>query len=113
MQRRARAIFYSAAVFTFVMATLPQPPTLPGTPSDKVQHILAFATLAVLGAFAYPKASLLRIWLWLLALGAAIELAQAIPILHRDSELADLLADGAAALVAILGVAWLRRRCRE
>ena len=44
--RSARAIFWAAACFAFVMAVVPHPPEMPGEPNDKVQHIVAFATLA-------------------------------------------------------------------
>ena len=50
----ARALFWAAAAFAFVMAVLPHPPNIPGNPNDKLQHIAAFATLALLGSFAFP-----------------------------------------------------------
>ncbi len=84
--RRYRAIFGLALIFALVMALLPQPPQLPGDPSDKAQHIVAFATLAGLGAVAYPSMSLLLLLVGLSALGAVIELLQAIPALNRDSD---------------------------
>lgn len=104
MQRSARIVFYFATAFAFVMATLPKPPILPGSPSDKLQHMLAFAVLAVVGAIAFPQSPRLRLWSGLIAFGGLIELVQAIPALHRDSDLADLGADAIAVLVA--GLAW-------
>jgi VanZ family protein len=106
--RSARSIFWSAACFAFVMALLPHPPEVPGHPNDKVQHIAAFATLALLGSFAYPRAALTKLLLWLSLFGAFIELVQAIPALHRDSDVLDWLADTAAA-GAILLLVRLRR----
>jgi len=50
--RASRGLFWTAAAFALVMAIVPHPPELPGQPSDKVQHIVAFATLALLGSFA-------------------------------------------------------------
>jgi hypothetical protein len=44
--------------------------------------------------------------------GAAIELAQAIPALHRDSDIIDWIADTIACGLVLLLVAWLRRRAR-
>src|SRR5438094_451884 len=41
-----RVLFWAAALFAFVMAILPHPPELPGNPSDKLQHMAAFAPLA-------------------------------------------------------------------
>ena len=106
----ARATFWAAAVFAFVMAVVPHPPEVPGEPNDKVQHIIAFATLALLGSFAYPKTALTRLLIGLSIFGAAIEIVQAIPALHRDSDVLDWLADTAAVIVVLLAVRWWRRR---
>jgi VanZ family protein len=106
--RSARAIFWSAAGFAFVMAILPHPPEVPGHPSDKVQHIAAFAALAVLGSFAYPRAALAKLLLWLSLFGAFIEVVQAIPALHRDSDVLDWLADTGAVTIVLLLIRWWR-----
>ena len=84
------------------MAVVPHPPELPGEPNDKIQHIIAFATLALLGSFAYPRTALIRLLAGLSLFGALIEVVQAIPMLHRDSDLLDWLADTAAVLVVLL-----------
>ena len=106
-QRAARIAFVVAAIFSFVMATLPHPPPIPGQPSDKLLHMLAFATLGTLAAAGFPGQSVARLFLALTVFGAAIELAQAVRMLNRDSELADLLADMTAALVALIGTRML------
>jgi hypothetical protein len=108
--RSARAVFWAAACFAFIMAVLPHPPRLPGNPNDKLQHITAFATLALLGSFAYPKTSLMQLLVRLSLFGAAIEVVQAIPVLHRDSDFWDWVADTAAVAVALLIVRWWRSR---
>lgn len=59
--RTARAVFWAAACLAFVMAIVPHPPEVPGAPNDKVQHVAAFATLALLGSFAYPRTTLLKL----------------------------------------------------
>ena len=100
--RAARAIFWAAACFAFVMAVLPHPPQLPGEPNDKVQHIIAFATLAALGSFAHFSTSVVRLLVGLSLFGALIEVVQAIPALHRDSDVMDWIADTAAVLVVLL-----------
>lgn len=84
-----RLLFWAAAIFAFVMAVLPHLPEVPGGPNDKVQHIVAFATLALLGGWAYPRASLVQMFAGLSLFGALIEVAQAIPALHRDSDVKD------------------------
>lgn len=106
MQRAARIAFVAAFCFSLIMAVLPHPPPIPGQPSDKIMHMLAFATLGTLAAYGFPRLTLLQLFVGLTAFGAAIELVQAIPALNRDSELADLLADMAAALLAL----WLTRQ---
>lgn len=109
-QRLLRLAFWGATAFAFVMAILPKPPELPGAPSDKVQHIAAFLTLATLAALAFPGRSLLRIALALSAFGALIEVVQAIPALHRDSDVVDWIADTAAVAVILLLASAVRRR---
>ena len=99
--KSARTLFWAVLAFSFVMAVIPQPPEIPGEPNDKIQHMAAFATLAALGAFAYPRLSLLRLLAGLSMFGALIELVQAIPTLHRDSELLDWVADTVAVGVVL------------
>ena len=108
--RSARALFWAAACFAFVMAVLPHPPQVPGEPNDKVQHIVAFATLSLLGSFAYPRTALLRLLAGLSLFGAFIEVVQAIPVLHRDTDVLDWLADTVAVVVMLLIVRWRRSR---
>lgn len=96
-----RFVFFGAVLFALVMASLPQPPQLPGEPSDKVQHVLAFVTLTVLARLAYPAARRWIVVASLAAFGALIEAVQAIPALHRDASVLDWAADLAAVLVAL------------
>ena len=107
--RTARTLFWVAALFAFVMAVLPHPPEVPGNPNDKVQHIAAFVTLTLLGSFAYPAMPLVNLLLRLSLCGAGIEVVQAIPALHRDSDIWDWVADTLAIAVALLPVWWVRR----
>jgi len=105
-----RLLFWAAAAFAFAMAVIPHPPDVPGHPSDKIQHIAAFVTLAGLGAWAYPRARLLHLLIGLSLFGALIELVQAIPALHRDSDILDWLADTGAAGLIVVAVGWWRAR---
>ncbi len=104
-----RASFWAALSFAFAMALLPQPPQLPGAPSDKMQHVIAFATLAGLGSAAYRAMSLMKLLVSLSAFGAVIEVLQAIPALHRDSDPLDWLADITVAALVLVAVKWWRR----
>ena len=106
----ARVAFWGALVFAVVMALLPHPPALVHAP-DKYQHMLAFGTLAILAAAAYPAAELLRTGERLSFLGALIEVFQSIPALHRDCDVMDWVAD-TAVIVGVLVVVQLVRRTR-
>ena len=108
--RTVKILFWAAACFAFVMAVLPHPPRLPVEPNDKIQHITAFATLALLGSFAYPRTSLVKLLVSLSLFGALIEVVQAIPMLHRDSDIFDWIADTGAVALVLLAVHWWRRR---
>lgn len=111
MQPVLRYAFFIALVVTFVMAVIPHPPPLPGQPGDKLLHILAFATLAVLGTLGWPCRPIMRLFFGLVLFGALIEVVQAIPALHRDSDLMDLLADAVAALIAGVATRAVLRWC--
>lgn len=108
-RHRWRLLFWVSAAFVLVMALIPQPPQMPGQPSDKVQHMIAFATLALLGNLAFPRVPALRLVIGLSLFGAFIEAAQAIPGLHRDSDGLDWLADTIAAGVITLPLGWWPR----
>jgi VanZ family protein len=107
-----RVLFWLLALFALVMALIPHPPEVPGNPSDKVQHIVAFATLSLVGSIAYSRARSVSLLVALSLFGAFIEVAQAIPILHRDSDPLDWAADTLACAVVLLLVSWLRRAKR-
>lgn len=109
LRRALPAIFWTALVVTFAVAVMPQPIRVPGDPSDKVLHILAFLMLATLAVAAFPKANLLKMGIGLSAYGALIEMVQAIPALNRHPELLDWAADTAAAAI-VLAAAWLVRK---
>lgn len=110
-RRIVRWVFFAAAAFALVMALLPQPPSVPLSPGDKVLHMLAFATLGALAAIGWHKTPLLWLFAWLAAFGGFIEAAQAIPMLNRDAQWSDWFADMAAGLVALAVVrAAMRRR---
>lgn len=109
MQRLTIVLFWSAALFALVMAALPQPVVIPGNPNDKLLHITAFAVLALLAAFAYPRTRLLVILLALSAFGGLIELVQTIPALNRDADWIDWVADTLAAAFVLSAVLLVRR----
>lgn len=100
--------FWAALIFALVMALLPKPPALPGDPGDKVQHIIAFATLTALARLAYPRVRTWILIVGLAAFGAVIELGQMTPGLGRHGSIDDWLADIAAVGAVLLIVEPLR-----
>jgi VanZ family protein len=103
-------VLWLTALAIYILAVMPQAPSLG---SDKLEHMAAFFTLAVLAGLALPKQSLLSIGAWLAFFGGAIEITQLIPVLHRDASLYDWLADLCAIAVGLLLVSPLRREARE
>lgn len=109
MIRLLRIAFWCALVFAFVMAVLPHPP--PIRVWDKLQHIAAFLVITLLGCAAYPRFSRVKLVLALIAFGGFIEIVQAIPVVHRDSDWHDWVAD-IIAVIGALALFQLFRRVR-
>ena len=105
---KLRALFWLLLVFTVVMALLPKPPgIMPGTLGDKVEHIIAFSALAVLASLAFPAFPPLRMIERLVFFGAAVEVLQSIPVLNRECDAMDWLADSIAVVVVVgIFAAW-------
>ena len=77
--------------------------------SDKVYHLISFAILTLPIAIIRPRA----IWIILslsIAFGGAIELLQ--PLVNRNCEMADFLADTVGAILGVLVTRALRARRR-
>jgi len=102
--------FWLALAFAVTMALLPHPPALPiDSLGDKFEHSLAFATLTVLGTFAFPAMPRWRLAERLSFLGALIEVVQSVPALHRDCDIRDWIADTLAIVVTTVLIGLLRR----
>jgi VanZ family protein len=106
----ARVLALVAAGIALIMAFLPNPPPLPGNPSDKLVHAATFGLLALLIAQGWPRAGFWAILLPLSAFGAGIEIAQGTSLIHRDASLGDWLADTAAIAIALALLAPTRRQ---
>ena len=97
-----------------VLALVPAPPRQMDLGWDKLNHVFAFAALAVCAVFGWrsSQAARLAVLLAVLAFGGAIELVQ-LQVPNRSGEWSDLGADaigiGLGALLAWLWL-WLRRR---
>ena len=109
--RRIAAIaFWLALIFAVTMALLPHPPELAADKlGDKFHHVLAFSVLSALAAAAFPRTPPWRMIEHLSFLGAMVEVAQAIPALHRDCDIRDWVADTIAVVVVTGIAAWMRR----
>ena len=110
MRRFAVILFWSAATFALTMASLPNAFELSVESGDKVQHMISFAVLALLGAQAYPR-RLIALLIGLSGFGALIELVQLIPSLNRTADWTDFAAD-IITTAAVLGVIFVVRRIR-
>ncbi|WP_242095884.1 MULTISPECIES: hypothetical protein [unclassified Sphingomonas] len=105
-----RGALFLAIIVALTMAFLPHPPALPiDHYGDKFEHVLAFSTIALLAAFAYPRTPLLRLTEHLSFLGALIEVGQSMPILGRDCDIRDWIADTVAVIVVLLLVKAFRK----
>ena len=80
-------------------------------PWDKAEHFIAFYALTGLAAAAFPRRNLLWIATALSAFGALIEFVQGLPIVHRDRDFWDWVADTIAILAALapMLLVWWRR----
>jgi len=110
---RTRKIdIYTTIIIAFAigLATLTPVEKLPTVSgSDKVYHLISFAILTLPIAIIRPRA----IWIILslsIAYGGAIELLQ--PLVNRNCEMADFLADTVGAILGVLVTKALRARRR-
>lgn len=104
-----RFLLFAATSFAVTMALLPHPPGVAEV-GDKYQHMLAFGTLTILYALAFPATPLLRIGERLSFLGALIEVLQSIPALHRDCDIEDWIADTFIIVVVLIVIGLARGR---
>jgi VanZ family protein len=81
--------------------------------SDKIEHILAFATLAVFVRLGWPRQPFWVGGLILLAYGLGIEVMQATDFIGRTASLADVAADLIGILFGIGVVAVFNRQMRR
>ncbi len=111
----ARLGFFAALLFTFVSAVVPPQRALQLVPWDKAEHFIAFYVLTGLAAAAFPRSKLAVIGVSLSAFGAMIELVQALPIVARDCDFWDWVADSIAILAALapMMLVWWRRAAAD
>jgi hypothetical protein len=97
----ARCAFVAALVFTFYSAVIPPTHAVQLVPWDKAEHFIAFYALTGLAAAAFPAGRLWVIAALLSLFGALIEIVQGLPIVHRDRDFWDWVADTLAIVAAL------------
>ena len=83
------------------LATTSSPYPMPSSPSDKVNHVIAFVELTLLARLGWPGRTVFHYLVPLLAYGLALELVQS-QLDHRDFSWADLLADAVGIALGLL-----------
>ena len=94
INRLGIAGFVAATAFTLYAALAPGDDTPSLIPWDKANHFIVFYGLSFLAMIALPKSRFWRIGLVLLAFGVGIEILQGLPMIGRDADLFDVVADG-------------------
>jgi hypothetical protein len=92
----SRLAFAAMALFGTANAVLPGGSAKHLLPWDKAEHFICFYALAATGAFAFPRLPAMWLGLGLAALGGAIEVVQGLPMVARDSDWKDFVADSIA-----------------
>lgn len=111
----ARLVFFAALIFTIYSAVMPPSHVLQLTPWDKATHFIAFYVLTGLAVAAFPKQNLVVVAALLSAFGALIELVQGLPVVHRDRDFWDWVADTLAisSALAPMLLYWWRAHARS
>lgn len=86
-------VFLGAVVFTLYAALAPGDDTAGLIPWDKAKHFIVFYGLTFLASVALPRSRPWKIGGVLLAFGVAIEILQGLPIVGRDADVFDVVAD--------------------
>jgi VanZ family protein len=109
LPRPLRLALYAAAVAVLLYLCLAPTDRLPGVELwDKAEHAIAWFVLAALGFLLSPRRPR-AITVFALALGAAVEVLQAILPLGRDGEIGDWAADAIGVGVAVAAYLLARR----
>ena len=111
----ARVAFFAALAFTFYSAVIPPRDALQLVPWDKAEHFIAFYVLTGLAVVAFPKRHLFVLAALLSAFGALIEIVQGLPMVHRDRDFWDWVADtiAIASVIAPMALVWWRGQVKS
>jgi hypothetical protein len=113
--RLAQAVFFAALIFTFYSAVAPPTHAVQLVPWDKAEHFIAFYALTGLGVAAFPRRRPWVIGASMSAFGALIEIVQGLPMVHRDRDFWDWVADTIAVVAALspMLLVWWRGQVRS
>ncbi len=95
-------IFWAAVSLAYVEAIIPGRDMITLSHWDKMNHMIAFFTITFLGRAAYPRVPIIVLFGAMTAFGAAIEISQAMPFIHRDAEWDDWFADIFATVMGLI-----------
>jgi hypothetical protein len=111
----ARVAFFAALIFTFYSAVVPPSHALQLAPWDKATHFIAFYVLTGLAVAAFPKQNLFAVAAMLSGFGALIEIVQGLPMVNRDRDFWDWVADTIAISCALAPMLlfWWRAQVRS
>jgi hypothetical protein len=111
----ARCAFFAALLFTFYSAVIPPTHAVQLVPWDKAEHFIAFYALTGLAVAGFPRGRLWVIAASLSAFGALIEFVQGLPMVHRDRDVWDWVADTLAIIAALspMLLVWWRGAVRS
>ncbi|MCK5909075.1 MAG: VanZ family protein [Caulobacter sp.] len=93
INRSGLLVFVAAVALTLYAALAPGDDGAGLIPWDKAKHFIVFYGLTFLASIALPKSRSWKIGLVLLGFGIAIEILQGLPIVGRDADVFDIVAD--------------------
>lgn len=93
INRLGFAVFVAAVVFTLYAALAPGDDSQGLIPWDKAKHFIVFYGLTFLATLALPRSRFWKIGIVLLGFGIGIEILQGLPIIGRDADVFDVVAD--------------------
>jgi VanZ family protein len=109
IRRLSRIALYASSAMVGVLSLAPSTTFPPVSINDKIEHVVAYALLGILGAVSF-ECGALRTIIGLAAFGISLELLQAFSP-GRSPELADALADVVGACLGYGALIALRRAC--
>lgn len=113
--RRDLGPIFRCAALTFAMivawfAFRPATDVEAGLAWDKANHALAFLVLTILTSLGWPTLSRQWVFVLMLAAGVFVELVQGLPMIGRDADIMDVVADGVGAMAGLFVLMRLSHR---